>query len=254
MYQLDKFVTKLSFLISQQDYKCVGCGRDIFPPDVAFCDRCTKLVSFNKDETCKKCGCPVLQNDYCPSCQEDKIYFDKGYSVFVYQSAIRETIYDIKFGGQKDLCCQLSTYLAGMIVAYNLDFDLVSFVPMTAKAIKKRGFNQSKLLAEFMCDILEIDVCKELLAKVKDTEPQEKLRREERMKNMEGAFKVVDKELVAGKKILLIDDVKTTGATLSQCSKMLKLAGATEVDILTVCATAEYHQKGRFKSKVKATI
>lgn len=147
---------------------------------------------------------------------------------------MRESIHRYKFqdrsgysGYYGHLLAQCVTdHLTGM-------YDLITWVPLSAKRLKKRGYDQAMLLA--MAAALELDdVAVETLRKARDTEAQSGLKdRSARRANVLGAYEVIDPELIAGKRILLIDDVVTTGSTLSECARTLRTFGASDV----VCAS-----------------
>ena len=116
-------------------------------------------------------------------------------------------------------------------------FDQITCVPMRTAKEKERGYNQSALLAQELSKLLEIPVHCHLLRKCADTPAQHELKGAERRGNVFGVFEVAKPELTQGKTILLCDDVKTTGATLDECAKMLKLAGAQEVYCACIAVT-----------------
>jgi ComF family protein len=144
---------------------------------------------------------------------------------------------NFKFAGRRVLAEPLAellaeTYRDGLCPEEN--FDLVSPVPLHPQRQKERGFNQSELLAEDFCQTTGLALAKDLLQRVRPTIPQVMLPRQERTKNVRGAFAVSDKVGVNGKDILLIDDIATTGATLKECAKILHKAGAEKVCVLTL--------------------
>ena len=132
---------------------------------------------------------------------------------------------------------ELSSTLASLIIThFNLiqkSFDgdnyILLAVPITKKKLKQRGYNQSEEIAKALSENLQIPLLKSCLLKIKETPPQMTLSREEREKNIKGVFSVENKELIGNKKILLVDDVYTTGSTMEECARVLKKAGAREV-------------------------
>jgi len=116
------------------------------------------------------------------------------------------------------------------------NFDIVTAVPVSGKRFAQRGYNQSELMARRLCRIAEMPY-QECLKKIRDTKPQSRIGFRKRTKNVKGAFAVINRGEVAGKNILLIDDVYTTGATMRECSKVLKRAGAAAVYGLTLAMT-----------------
>ncbi len=219
-------------------FKCMNCGADVFD-ETGFCQNCLKEVVFNNGKTCRRCGVAIYgDEDYCGNCAFDKIYFDRAFSPFSYQGAVQKALLNLKFHHIATNAKVLARYLVYMAMAYGLQYDLVTFVPMTEKAQKVRGYNQAELLAKYFCDILDVSdkfVC--ALCKMKDTERQESLGKRERKENLVGAFSA--QGFVKGKVVLLIDDIKTTGATLNECAKALKKKGATKVICITVASREE---------------
>lgn len=233
-----KLRNKLRFAVAPVEFKCLNCGVDVFD-NLGFCPNCLKKVKFNNGKTCLRCGVALHgAEDYCGHCAFEKTYFDRAYSPFCYEGAVQKAILNMKFN---NLGCNaeiLARYLVFTAQKQNLQFDVVTFVPMSPKALKKRGYNQARLLAEHFCDQLELDKPVEALTKIKETERQEKLGKKERKENLVGAFSARD--VVRGKRVLLIDDIKTTGATLNECAKALKRKGAISVVCLTVASREEH--------------
>lgn len=225
-------------------YKCLNCGADVFD-GTGFCQKCIKSVPFNNGKTCKRCGVALHgEEDYCGHCAFEKTYFDKAFSPFSYGGSVQKAILDMKFNNMASNARVLANYLVYAALKNNLQFDVVTFVPMTKKARKARGYNQSELLAMHFCDILSdngksVDNLQVVsaLKKVKETSRQETLTKNDRKENLIGAFAA--EPIVKGKTVLLVDDVKTTGSTLNECAKALKKKGATSVIGLTVASREE---------------
>lgn len=228
----------LENLFSFSSHKCLCCGKDVFD-DNAFCADCATRLVFNNGKTCKRCGVGIDgEEDYCTNCNFDKVYFDRAYSVFSYEGAIKDAILQLKFVGCGSYARPLAKYLAFACVKYGIDFDVVCYAPMTDKSKRQRRYNQSQLLAKQLCDILDCtDKFSDALVKIKETARQENCNKQQRKENLVGAFKLVGD--VKGKKVLVIDDVKTTGATLNECAKVLKRGGASQVIGLTVASRKE---------------
>lgn len=228
----------LAEIVAPTDFKCINCGREIFD-DTGFCAECIESVVFNNGKTCKRCGVGIDgAEDYCGNCSFDKIYFDRSYAVFSYEGIVQHAILQMKFNNMGRYAKVFARYLAFMSARQNLQFDVVCYPPMSTKSKRARHYNQSQLLAEYFCDILDKSDCYcDALVKVKETERQEQLGKQERKVNLVGSYKV--NADVKGKRVLVIDDVKTTGATLNECAKVLKRAGAVSVVGLTVSARKE---------------
>lgn len=228
------FLKKFFNGLSNPTFRCMLCGADCFD-NVGICANCISQFHFNDKKTCLKCGCRLSgKSDYCGNCAE-QVFFDRAFSPFVYEDGIRKVIHSLKFGNNGAVAEVLARHLANTYVMKGLNVDLVCFVPMDKDALKQRGYNQSQLLSQYFCDIIKKN-CFNLLEKIKKTDRQEKLDFKQRKENLTGAFKVLDKELVKDKRILIIDDVKTTGSTLNECARMLKKSKAKEVYALTVAS------------------
>lgn len=236
--KLHNVADKLADIVAPIEFTCMYCGKEIFN-DLGFCDDCLRFVVFNNGKTCKRCGVGIDgAEDFCSNCAFDKIYFDKSYAVFSYEGAVQHAILHMKFNGRGRYAKIFAKYLAFLAAKHNLQFDAVCFPPMSAKSKRQRCYNQSQLLAKYFCSIMQRDDCYiDALEKVKETERQEKLNKADRKQNLVGAYKV--KADVKGKRVLVVDDVKTTGATLNECAKVLKKAGAVSVEGLTVSARKE---------------
>lgn len=233
-----KVKQKLSEIFAPSSYRCLQCGCDLFG-QTAFCDRCKRQVVFNNGKTCKRCGVGLDgAEDFCGNCAFDKIYFDRAYSAFSYEGAVKKAILDMKFHNLGCNAAVFARYLVYLAQTNDLCYDVVTFVPMSPKSFKKRGYNQSELLAKGFCDILGAEQkFTEALTKTKETVQQEKLGKKERKENLVGCFAVTAD--VKGKSVLLLDDVKTTGSTINECAKVLKRKGATKVVALTVASRKE---------------
>ncbi len=236
---MTKLFHKLAKLTAMTEHKCLLCGVDIFDNATGFCEKCVTKVVFNNGHTCLRCGTKILPTQsFCANCNFDTVYFDKAYSPFCYEGDFVKLIYQIKFGGHAGIVDVLANYVAFVVNKYQITFDEVCYVPMTAQSQKERGYNQAQLLAQAYCSLID-KAPLDALVKSKQTQRQEMLGRAERKKNVDNAFAVADKSKIKNKAILLIDDVKTTGATLNNCAKALKRAGATSVVCVTLASTPE---------------
>ena len=236
--KLRKFADGIAEIVAPVEFNCMCCGREIFN-DVGFCDECRETVVFNDGKTCKRCGVGIDgEEDYCGNCAFDKIYFDRSYAVFSYEGTVQRALLRMKFNGCGRYAKVFAKYLAYFAVKNGIQFDAVCFPPMSKKSRRARRYNQSELLARYFCRITGCeDKLLNALAKLKETERQERLNKNDRKQNLIGAYKVTAD--VKGLRVLVIDDVKTTGATLNECAKVLKRKGAASVVGLTVSARKE---------------
>lgn len=216
-------------------WRCMVCGREIFDGGY-FCSDCKNQLPLNDSNICDKCGRKTIQNQpVCTTCKQTEQCFDKARSTFVYSKPINQFIQKLKFYHKKFYAEILGEYLSVTYFKHMFTPDVITYVPMTAKSQQKRGYNQSKLLAIELSKRVNVEVI-DCLEKIKETKRQLKLTKSQRIKNLQGAFKVTNKILVKGKRVLLVDDVLTTGTTANTVIEKLLKAGAIGVDVITVAS------------------
>lgn len=190
-----------------------------------------------QEPLCPRCGLPYPSGSpshLCGPCSEGEYPFSKHRSYGLYQGTLEELIRRFKYGGQTFLKEALADLLFCAYMGLGEEVDLVVSVPLSRGRLKERGFDQSLLLAKGFARRSALKLGEGVLEKVKETPPQVGLSGKERRQNLRGAFAVKEPEAVKGKKVLVVDDVFTTGATLSEVSKVLLKAGAKEVFAITV--------------------
>lgn len=196
----------------------------LWPPKCVFC---RQFLTKNESGFCRQCGksLPFAEGKHSVISGE---FFGKCYVPMYYQDSVRDAFTRYKFYGYSEYSRLFAQLMVDVIKdETDVDFDFVTWVPLSLGKRVKRGYNQSFLLAEEVAKILKIKKRWTLL-KVRRTKQQSTLKNdEERKANVLGAFMVARN--VKGKKILLIDDIYTTGATLSECARCLKTAGAEKV-------------------------
>lgn len=153
----------------------------------------------------------------------DSPYITKAYYSLIYNRYMREVISDYKFNGKSYLYKPLAKLMLKTIEEKKLvgDIDIIMYLPSHRRKEAKRGYNQSELLANYIGEELGLEVSHNNLVKIRHTKDQSKLNRHERLSNLSNSFKIKDREEIRNKKILLIDDIITTGATMGECSKEL---------------------------------
>lgn len=230
-------------------YTCSSCGKEVFNGQ-SFCEECNNNLKFISEKKCQKCGRETaFATEECSSCYGETAV-DVSRSVFVYDGPIKNVIYKFKYSFAPYLAEVLAPFLKNVYLENFFAPDIITFVPMSEKAEKKRGYNQSELLADELAKLLSTDAYS-VLEKVKDTPNQAELDFKERSRNLKGAFRVTDKKIVKGKRILLIDDVLTTGATSREVASALKMAGSKSVYLLTVASVSLDKSVFKGKNKVK---
>lgn len=215
------------------DCTCDVCGEELVANTrYRLCSDCMEKLPFAKGHRCLCCGVPLAdESDYCNRCQYERCAFVKNRSPLVYEGETKKMIYSLKFAKKKYLAETLGALMADEFLDCDMKADIIVFVPMTESEQKKRGFNQSELLANEVGKRLNIPVLPALV-KIKDTKAQKELQGKDRASNLEGAFACVF-EQVKNRTILLVDDIFTTGATANECAKTLLKAKAREVNVLT---------------------
>ena len=215
-------------------FTCDACGIETFGTNL--CPACLKNTVFNDKTTCPVCGRKTALPEICLECKAKSPLFERAASALVYEGTAVRLVHKFKNGG-----ADLKEYFANLIVKKLSDFpqsDCIAFVPMTKKGVRKRGYNQSKLLAQSISKRINAPVV-DAVEKIKDTSEQKSLTGTERAKNLLGCFKAKSGKPLLDKSVLLVDDVLTTGATANAvCLKLFK-AGATKVFLATV-ASVEY--------------
>lgn len=212
--------------------KCVCCGKY----NHFLCFECASAIQKVRTLTCLYCGKISKSAAVCVNCKKSKnIYFSSALIAANYNSKpVKEIIHNLKYCGLTDLanmCGELVKDSLSRIEIYG-DY-LITYVPLHWKKERKRGYNQSKLIAQYVAKELNIPFC-DLLEKTVDTKNQVGLKKVDRLTNIVGAFKILNKNLVNGKKVIIIDDVITTGSTLNECAKILKENGAKKIIVAVV--------------------
>lgn len=217
-----------------QDYTCEICGIEIFSGRL--CPKCAAEFVPIDGAACPVCGRKTAVSEICIECKAHLPQFKRAVSAFCYDGSGSKLIARFKHGKT-----YLADYLSELLKPHIASLpaaDGIVYVPMTKKALKKRGYNQSLLLAKRISEYTGTPVLNDAVVKIKETADQKALSREERSKNLSACFEA-DKKIVGGKTVLVVDDVLTTGATLDAVAFKLKKAGAKEVYAATA-ASVEY--------------
>lgn len=232
-----RVVNAFRLALYPEDITCDICGGEL-TADTRYriCASCIEKLPFVTGHKCVACGVPLADEaDYCNRCKESQNVFVKNRSPLVYDGETKKLMYAFKFGKKKYIAHTLGALMADEFLKCDMHADIIVFVPMTEAEKKKRGFNQSELLANEVGARLNLPVLPALV-KTRQTSTQKHLKGKERATNLEGAFACVFDE-VKNRSILLIDDIFTTGATANECSKVLLKSKAREVNVLTAAVT-----------------
>lgn len=231
----ERLLKILTFGLYFPRWRCNRCGREIFEGGF-FCKECESALPYNDKAVCNHCGRELVSpSEYCSTCKGTLVSVDKARSVFNYRSPISGLIKKAKYDNGKYILDYFAEKLFLLYLNSGFRAETVCFVPMSKERLKKRKYNQSQILAEKVAGAINLPLA-DCIARVKETERQANLNRQERLKNLTDSFKVVDKKAIRGKNVLLIDDVSTTGATAEAVAAKLKKSGALRVYLLTVAS------------------
>ena len=197
----------------------------LFPPHCAFCGK------VGVQGVCPACEKTL---PYCKTPFHERAEIGACLAPLKYEGIVRDALLNYKFHGSQSRCTGFGDLLAQAAAEhFGGQFDLVTFVPVSKKRRRERGYDQSYLLARETCRRWDTAPAA-LLQKTRDNPAQSSLSsREERQKNVAGVYAAVNEEKIRGARILLIDDILTTGATLREAARVLRAAGAQSV----ICAT-----------------
>jgi competence protein ComFC len=210
--------------IEFDEYLCAGCEASaprLTPP---FCARCSEPF-----------GGAISDTFTCANCAHRELHFECAVAAYRSRGVVRKVLHDFKYGHQRHLRHPLAGWLCAALEDPRLtdrNFDLVVAVPLHSARQRERGFNQAALLAELLARETGLRL-HDVLERIRYTTTQTAYDRAERMRNLEGAFRLRRGADVQGLRVLLIDDVLTTGSTLSECARVLKAAGAVSVHAAT---------------------
>ena len=202
----------------------------------AVCGECFGKLNFISDAVCRKCGKPLPYKEaqVCAECLKKEPIYHRALSVLKYNEASKALILPFKHADHIELTPLLIQWmkLKGNDLISNCDCLIP--VPLHISRLFKRKYNQSALLAKGLAEIFHKDYQPSVLLRTKRTQSQGHMSPKQRKQNIKNAFKIQNPDKIKGKKLLIIDDVMTTGATVNECTKVLLKAGAVSVDILTL--------------------
>jgi len=222
--------------------RCHACKA--FIPDagaIHLCAACLEACTLIRSPLCKTCGMPFLaaggDDHLCGVCITEPPRFTAARAAALFGGPVRDLIHRLKYNGRVQLCRPLGLLTGQQLASFAeaASADLVIPVPLHVKRLRQRGFNQAILLGEILARQWRLPLSRANLQRIRWTEPQINLSAAERVANVRGAFAVSEPALLKGKRIILVDDVFTTGSTVAECARVLFKAEAAEVRVVTVC-------------------
>ena len=218
--------------------RCQCCDRQLqLHQSPLLCASCSSLLAAIVSPLCTCCGIPFPggEDHLCSTCLQKVFSFDRARSLFLYREPVSSLLVRFKFSGNLTSFETLSVLAAqaGPGTLFK-EPDLVLPVPLHIQRLRSRGFNQSLLLARACFPSWHGKIQTDLLLRHQLTVPQTTLSGRARRNNLKGAFSILRAEQVAGRMVLLVDDVFTTGATLDECTKVLLAADAAQVEAFTL--------------------
>lgn len=211
-----------------------------------FCSGCWNAISLLPEARCARCDRPFPSpiattyspNHVCRSCAERPPSYTKAWTLYPYAPPLQDAIRLFKYQGKVSLAAPLAALMLARLPPLN-SIDIIMPVPLHIARLRQREFNQSLLLADQIGRRLDIPVAYTNLIRTAPTPAQTTLSRKNRQKNLRRAFAVRHPEAIANRRILLIDDVFTTGTTVNECAKALRRAGSADVFALTLSRTVD---------------
>ena len=201
------------------------------------CEDCRKKVICIGEPSCKKCGKPLedQRREYCTDCMRKKHYFSQGKAVFVYQGEIRQSMYRFKYSNKReyaDFYAKEAVRIYGDWIRRK-QIEAIVPVPMYRLKEKGRGYNQAAVFARTLGEKMNLPVEKRMVKRIRNTTPQKELNDVERKINLKKAFQLVP-NIVKYRKILIVDDIYTTGSTIDAVAEVLLQAGVDEIYFLCI--------------------
>jgi len=236
-----KLQSAIHFLFPPQ---CMTCGAQT-TSDFALCGACWRDMPFISGLVCDACGVPlpggtVGETEYCDACLTTPRPWRRGRAAVTYDGSARRLILALKHGDRLDLAYPMADWMAEAARALPRENTLIVPVPLYWRRLLMRRCNQAALLAGLVAKRLRQPYCPDVLHRIHATRMQQSMTREERFENQRAAFVVAKRHhaKIAGKNVLLVDDVLTSGATLSACTEACLTAGAQSVNVLVLARVA----------------
>ena len=219
---------------------CVACGRSVGEAQQHVCWDCLAKIQIVAEPFCAQCGDPAegtVETRYvCSWCRRTGPHFELARSAARHRGPLRHALHAYKYLQATYLTADFVAMLTACVWTHyrKVDFDGVAHVPLYPARERERTYNQAGLLAAGLAGALRVPLAPRGLRRVRATATQTHLSASERRVNVKGAFEMADRSWIEGRRLLLVDDVMTTGATVNECAGVLREAGAASVHVATV--------------------
>lgn len=239
-------MTKIINVLSPKNIKCIVCDAELnHDTKHCMCDKCLDKLPF-VNKVCTRCGIEIYsKSNLCLECKSSQRHFKRALSCFNYAPPITDLIFRFKYGDEVYLGEYMAFFMTNKIIEAGIDFDIIIPVPLSEQRYKLRTFNQAEILAHHIADNLHKQLNTKCLLRIKDTQTQTHLSHSQRQENLKDAFRVEDKSIVKGKKILIVDDIFTTGATCDEIAKVLTKSGSNDVYAITFAHAVNKKEQGK---------
>ena len=237
MTRWQQFKRKITAIVFPE--RCIFCG-EVIPPLTLCCDTCRAKIQVVKQPRCPYCG---VEKKQC-RCQQKRHHYDRIVAPLYCEKSVHKGILRLKRYDDPIAIDFFADQMAAVVLQEfgTISIDTITFIPISAKDAFRRGYNQGERLAYALGKRLKIPV-ERLLVKLYETKPQKSLPALFRSGNVFGVFDVQTDTPLTAKTVLLVDDVLTTGATLNECAKLLKLYGAEKVFAVTASVRRPKQEK-----------
>lgn len=216
--------------------RCPICDEIVKAIEV--CDECSKKVSYIRQPVCFKCGKQLEEDEreFCHDCTIRKFSYKRGVAAFSYSDGIKRSMYAFKYNNRREYADYYAATLVREFgnVIKSFGAEVLIPVPLHSKKLCKRGYNQAEVLARHISRLINIPVDDNFITRIRNTVPQKELKEKERIDNIKNAFQIRNNSLKYNK-IILVDDIYTTGTTIDECAGTALAAGVSEVYFVTAC-------------------
>lgn len=227
---------------------CLACdARLAGGGSILFCDPCLERITLVREPFCTCCGKVFFSaaggNHLCGPCLSQPWHFQSARAIFIYEEPFAKAVHAFKYGGKTTGLATFRACKEGLVYLNRPgqmpEPDVIVPVPLHPGRLRERGFNQALLLARALFPLWKDRLEPSALTRRLATQPQTGLSGSERRRNLKNAFVVKEGDRIAGQRVLLVDDVFTTGATVDECARTLMQAGAKEVRVFTLARVKE---------------